>query len=52
MLHHKDMWLLTILGFLVGVSLSFSLRDYPVLRFTVMLCLVGMFCFLIERGEL
>lgn len=52
MLHHKDMCLLTILGFLVGVSISFSLRDYPLLRFTVMLCLVAMFRFLIERGEL
>ena len=51
MLHHKDMWPLIILGFLLGVGLSFSLRDYPFLRFAVMLCLVGMFKLLLERGE-
>lgn len=40
-----------ILGFLLGVSLSLSLRDYPVLRFAVMLCVAALFSFLLEQGE-
>lgn len=51
MLHQKNMWPLIIFSFLLGVSLSFSLRDYPVLRMATMLCLAAMFIFLIERGE-
>lgn len=51
MLHQKDMLPLIIFGFLLGVSLSFSLKDYPVLRIAVMLCLVGMFKLLLESDE-
>ena len=42
---------IVILGFLLGVSLSFTLRDYPILRIATILCLALMFMFLIERGE-
>lgn len=51
MLRHKDMFPIVILGFLLGVSLSLSLRDYPALRIATMLCLAAIFIFLIERGD-
>ena len=39
------------LGFLLGISLSFSLRDYPILRLVAILCLAVVASSLFERGD-
>ena len=38
------------LGFLLGISLSLSLRDYPMLRLVAILCLSVVAASLVERG--
>lgn len=42
--------LVIALGFLLGISLSFSLRDYPMLRLVAILCLAVVAASLLERG--
>ena len=52
MLHHRyTLPIVIALGFLLGISLSFSLRDYPMLRLVVFLCLAVMASSLVERGS-
>lgn len=42
--------LVIALGFLLGISFSFSLRDYPMLRLVAIFCLAVMAASLFESG--